>query len=104
MLWTVWKAFGWRFALENWVMGHFWKWYFRNDKEIYQQKLEEQVKHMLQRWYLAEKQGAHDHELVVVAVISSWIVLRAYPDDQIPLVRLMKTELKKKVMWLESGL
>ena len=104
MLWTVWKAFGWRFALENWVMGQFWKWYFRNDKEIYQQKLEEQVKHMLQRWYLAEKQEPQDHELIVVAVISSWIVLRAYPDDQIALVILMKTELKKKVMWLESGL
>ena len=104
MLWTVWKTFGWRFALENWIMGHFWKWYFRKDKEFYLQRLETRIKEMLQKWYLAEKRDPQDHELVVVAVISSWVVLRAYPDDQISLIRLMKTELKKKVLWLEGGL
>ena len=104
MLWTVWKAFGWQFTLENWIMGKFWRWYFRNDKEIYLERLEERVKEMLQRWYLSEKQEMRDPSLVVVAIISSWIVLRAYPEDQVGLVGLMKTELKKKVMWLESGL
>ena len=59
---------------------------------------------MLQRWYLAEKADMRDTNLVVVAVISSWIVLRAYPEDQVGLVALMKEELQKKVMWLESGL
>lgn len=104
MLWTVWKAFGWQFALENWIMGKFWRWYFRNEKEVYLERLEERVKEMLQRWYLSEKQEMRDPSLVVVAIISSWIVLRAYPEDQVGLVALMKTELKKKVMWLESGL
>lgn len=90
--------------MENWVMGKFWRWYFRNEKETYLAHLEERIKEMLQRWYLAEKEEMRDPELVVVAIISSWVVLRAYPEHQVGLVSLMRTELKKKVMWLESGL
>lgn len=104
MLRTVWKAFGWQFALENWIMGKFWRWYFRNDKELYLERLRVRVREMLQRWYLAEKEEMRDTNLVVVAIISSWIVLRSYPEDQVELVGLMREELKKKVMWLESGL
>ena len=64
MLWTVWKAFGWRFALENWVMGHFWKCISKR-QEIYQQKLEEQVKHMLQDG-IWQRARTTDHTIVVV--------------------------------------
>jgi len=104
MLWTIIKAFGWKFGLENWGIGIFWRWYHRDQKEIYLSKCRQDIRDMVQRWYLFEKEDPRDHELVVVAVLSSWVILRAYEEDQMALVSLMKEELSKRVMWLEGGL
>lgn len=104
MLWSVIKAFGWKFGLENWLMGMFWRWYHRHQKEVYLDKCRKDIKSMVQRWYLFEKSEPRDTELVVVGVLSSWVVLRAYEENQVELVALMRDELSQRVMWLESGL
>ena len=66
--------------------------------------MKQQVRSMVQRWYLLEKQEQRDAELVVMGVLTTWIMFRAYPEDRGFLLQLLNKELKQRVIWLESGL
>lgn len=104
MFWSCVRVFGVGFTLKNWMMGKFWRWYFRNEKEEYLQDMKAQVRAMVQRWYLMEKEEMRDENLLVVGVLTAWVLFRAYPEDRGVLLSLIHTQIKQRVMWLESGL
>lgn len=104
MFWSCWRIFGWEFTLKNWLLGKFWRWYFRNEKEEYLQDMKDQVRQMVQRWYLMEKEEQRDENLLVVGVLSAWVMFRAYPEDREVLLGLIHAQIKQRVIWLESGL
>lgn len=104
MIWASYKVFGFRFTTRNWLGGVFWRWYHRNQREEYLDFLKKEVRAMAQRWYLLEKEEQRDENLIVVGVVTTWIILRAFPEDQQALMILLQKEIRQKVMWLESGL
>tara|TARA_R110002153_G_scaffold158100_1_gene310128 strand:+ start:433 stop:747 length:315 start_codon:yes stop_codon:yes gene_type:complete len=104
MFWTIKKIFGWRFTCENWGLGFFWRLYFRKNREEYLVHLKKEIKVLVQRWYLLEKKELRDKDLLVVGVVTSWVILRAYPEHQAELVTHLQKEVSQRVMWLEGGL
>lgn len=104
MFWACWRLFGWNFTLKNWILGKFWRVYFRNEKEMYLTGMRADLRAMVQRWYLMEKEEQRDENLVVLGVLTAWVMFRAYPDDRGVLLQLIHKEVKQRVMWLESGL
>ena len=104
MFWSCWRVFGWEFTLKNWFLGKFWRWYFRNEKEEYLQDMKDQVRQMVQRWYLLEKEEQRDENLIIIGVLTAWVMFRAYPEDRGVLLSLIHTQIKQRVVWLESGL
>ena len=104
MIWACFRLFGFRFTARNWLGGIFGRWRYRNQRDEYRLHLKSELRAMVQRWYLMEKEEQRDENLIVVGVLATWVMLRAFPEDQTDLMVLMQKEIRQRVMWLESGL
>ena len=93
--------FGWRFVVSNWCAGLYLKVFYT--KEQWKIEVRDDILSIVNRWYKSEQEEMRDPELTILVVLSSYIRLRAHPDDQLELMTYASKMLRHKIQWLEAG-